>query len=61
MFCIVAKFVNLYKIGRFQKPYVLMKRGKNDRVLSHLVKYPALLNVSGFKDKPGTHGLYKFF
>ncbi|CAI2165465.1 2683_t:CDS:2 [Funneliformis geosporum] len=35
--------------------HILMRLGKNDRVLNHLVKYPGLLNVSGFKDKSGSH------
>ncbi|GES89187.1 ANTH-domain-containing protein [Rhizophagus clarus] len=36
--------------------HILIRSGTNDRVLSHLVKYPGLLNVSGFKDKSSIHG-----
>jgi len=36
--------------------HILMRRGKSDRVLGHLVRYPGLLNVSGFKDKSSIHG-----
>ncbi|RGB42123.1 ANTH domain-containing protein [Rhizophagus diaphanus] len=36
--------------------HTLIRSGKSDRVLSHLVRYPGLLNVSGFKDKSSVHG-----
>uniref|UniRef100_A0A1D1ZEY6 ENTH domain-containing protein C19F8.03c n=1 Tax=Anthurium amnicola TaxID=1678845 RepID=A0A1D1ZEY6_9ARAE len=36
--------------------HILIRRGTNDKVLNHLVRYPGLLNVSGFKDKSGIHG-----
>lgn len=36
--------------------HILMRNGRNDRVLTQLVRYPGLLNVSGFKDKSGSHG-----
>lgn len=37
--------------------HTLIRSDKSDRVLSHLVRYPGLLNVSGFKDKSSVHGL----
>jgi phosphatidylinositol-binding clathrin assembly protein len=40
--------------------HILIRRGINDKVLSHLVKYPGLLNVSGFKDKSGIHGAEQY-
>ncbi|RIA92620.1 ANTH domain-containing protein [Glomus cerebriforme] len=36
--------------------HTLMRRGNNDKVLTHLVRYPGLLNVSGFKDKSTMNG-----